>query len=63
MISTIAKVLLAVNGLVLLALADPTIQAVIAAHPKAAVVAMVVSNIAHLVAKFAPDVKQLAASR
>jgi hypothetical protein len=48
-LSGVAKILLAVNGIFLAALADPTIAALIAAHPKTAAIVAVVSNLAHLI--------------
>lgn len=47
--SKLAKILLAVNGLFLAALADPTISGLIQAHPKVAAVVAVASNLAHLI--------------
>jgi hypothetical protein len=48
--SKAGKIFLAINGVFIAALADPNVGAIISAHPKAAAVIAVVSNLAHLVA-------------
>jgi hypothetical protein len=50
--SNLAKILFAVNAVILAALASPDVLAIVASHPKLSVAFTVVSNIAHLVAQF-----------
>lgn len=51
--SNIAKILFAINGVILLAIASPDVQALVAGHPKSAIAFTIISNISHLIADYA----------